>query len=506
MKRFFYYLIFVAAVSVMACSKKIDSVKLLEEEGDVAVDESSIKEPNKIVFGVSIDLGDNVAPANADTKASLSSLDIRWTGGETIFIANNVNDEIEKCILTKDALVPTKGTISITEVAGATTYYAMFTSGTDNSDGKVVFDHSTATFSGSEVVCRQTEFTVSAPHRTDLAMAGKTDGGSITMQPCLALVKFQIHNDSVAAEYVDGSGYSSVRGFNLIMRHSDSRTNNCGTYSVNLSGSEMVVSSVGEGAKNYKQISSGSRLAASTDYYFSVIPVGAVEKIDLQFLGFKWNAETEKYDTTWGSDAKDYQMSLVQSLSFDSGDYFNFGTLNPVGLQKAKDAFVPAITIDGNMSDWDSVTNSGGPKGKYDLCKVTYDEYNMYFYCKTTGIDWNSSNYFYFCLDTDNNNTTGGDLWSRPGFETIFYISPFSGAEGTFNASPSINRTYPSSVSANAGCAGTWNSETKTAIFELKVSRSAIQVLKGNNIKLWTYAANASDGYFYFEDTIPITK
>ena len=209
-------------------------------------------------------------------------------------------------------------------------------------------------------------------------MAGKTTGDDLILKPCLALVKFRIHENSVAAEYVDGEGYSSVRGFNLMMRHSGSRTKNCGTYAVNLSGSNMSVSAIGDGAKDYKQLSSGSRLSSGTDYYFSVIPVGAIEKIDLQFLCFKWDGE--KYAGTWGSDPKDYQMALEQSLSVDCGDYFDFGTLNPVGLKKAADEFTPSVYIDGVFTDWDGIsdlpnTRSGGGTN-YKIVKALSNKFN----------------------------------------------------------------------------------------------------------------------------------
>ncbi len=500
MKTLKYFLFALSTVFIVACEKTVMNDPVIEEEPTVNPEEIVVPEPEKIDFSVAIDTG-----SDSNTKASLSDLNICWQGGEIIFIGNSVDDTVEDCSLTVDPSDSKKGTISITSKGVDVTYYALFTGGSASSDGKVTFDHSTQTFAGSEVAIGQTRLTSGTPHRTDLAMAGKTVDGNITMKPCLALIKFKIHANSVAGEYVDASGYSSVRGFNIMLRHSGSRTMCCGNYTVNLSGSDFAVSPAATGTFDYKQLNNGSRMSSDTDYYFSVIPVGAVEKIDLQFLCFKWDEGTSTYKGTWGSDAKDYKMSLEQSLSFDSGDFFNFGTLNPVDLQKAKDAFVPAVDIDGVFTDWTSATATGGPKNKYTLSKFKYDKYYIYFYCKTEGIEWSSSNYFYFCLDTDNNSTTGGELWSRGGFETIFYISPFSSTVGTYKDAPSINRSYPSSVDANASCAGTWDSESKTAEIEFRISRSDALVSNGNSIRIWTYAQNGSDGYFYYDDVVSIT-
>lgn len=424
MKKNVYILFAIIAMALIACNKEQSSLQ--EAEQEVIEEVEAISAPDKLIFGVSMDLGESVVPASKDTKASLSTLDICWSGGEKIFIANNINDDIEDCTLTKDPTYPTKGTIAVTPVEGASTYYAIYTSGTSHSDGKVVFDHTTATFSGSEVICRQSEFTASTTHRTDLAMAGKTTGDNLIMKPCLSLIKFRVHANSVAAEYVDGSGYSSVRGFNLILRHSGSRTYNCGTYSVNLSGSSMVVAGAGDGKKDYKQISSGSRLSSGTDYYFSVIPVGSIERIELQFLGFKWDDGSSSYKNTWGSDPKDYQMALEQSLSIDAGDYFNFGTLNPVDLQKAADSFTPSIDIDGDFSDWDGIsdlpnTRSGGDTNyKIVNWRMTSDARNVHIYLKLYNSGLTADSYVYIGFDTADGGSSHGGLAGLESYVVVY--------------------------------------------------------------------------------------
>ncbi len=420
MKKYSFILLAAFAVCLISCNKEKATIEDPEQKQEVEEIVEPVQEVEKLVFGVSIDLGENAAPAS--TKATLSSLDIHWAGGEKIFIGNSVNDDIEMCTLTKDPSVATKGTITVTAVGGATTYYAYYNSETSTTG--ISFDHTTATFSGANVICRQTEFTASNPHRLDLAMAGKTTGDDLILKPCLSLIKFRIHENSVAAEYVDGEGYSSVRGFNLMMRHSGSRTNNCGTYAVNLSGSNMSVSAIGEGAKNYKQLSSASRLSSGTDYYFSVIPVGAIERIDLQFLCFKWDGA--QYVGTWGSDPKDYQMSLEQSLSVDCGDYFDFGTLNPVGLKKAADAFTPSVTIDGVFTDWDGISDlpntrsGGGTNYKIVNWRMTSDKRNVHIYLKLFKSEITNGSYVYVGFDTAAGGSEHGGLDGLESYAVVY--------------------------------------------------------------------------------------
>lgn len=489
MKKYSFILLAAFAVCLISCNKEKATIEDPEQKQEVEEIVEPVQEVEKLVFGVSIDLGENVAPAS--TKATLSSLDIHWTGGEKIFIGNNINDDIEICSLTKDPSVATKGTITVTAVGGATTYYAYYNSETSTTD--INFDHATATFSGAKVICRQYEFTASAPHRLDLAMAGKTTGDDLILKPCLALIKFQVHANSVAAEKVDGEGYSSVRGFNLIMSHSGSRTKCCGTYQVNLSGSSMAVSPTDDAnAMDYKQVSSESRLSSSTDYYISVIPVGAVEKIDLQFLGFKWNSGTSSYDKTWGSDPKDYQMSLEQSLSIDAGDYFNFGTLNPVDLQKAKDAFVPVIDINGSMSQWDGIT-TGVTKdsGNYRQIKVTYDARYIFFYTKVvkSNIIWGDHNtYTYYWLDTDNDVDTGVEIpgyASHVGYEKYILVYPYQLDSETpiISTSPSASINGSSFSPACNGVIGDTFVET-----HVRVSRAEAGIKNGDTIRIRSYS------------------
>ena len=91
-----------------------------------------------------------------------------------------------------------------------------------------------------------------------------------------------------------------------------------------------------------------------------------------------------------------------------------------------------AITIDGDMSDWVSVTSSivsEAASPVYMEFKAYTDGTNLYFYSKRDNRStiWNSGGYFYYNVDADNDSTTGETKDSVPGLEAWFYIKPFAG-------------------------------------------------------------------------------
>ena len=91
-----------------------------------------------------------------------------------------------------------------------------------------------------------------------------------------------------------------------------------------------------------------------------------------------------------------------------------------------------AITIDGDMSDWASVTSSivsEAASPVYMEFKAYTDGTNLYFYSKRDNRStiWNSGGYFYYNVDADNDSTTGETKDSVPGLEAWFYIKPFAG-------------------------------------------------------------------------------
>lgn len=417
MKKNLFFLFVACAVGMMSCSKENAIVEPQQE-------------PSKetITFSASIDL-------NAETKASLSGLAIHWSASDLIAVANDVNDDIESCSVTPDGGDPTLCSFTATAVDGATTYYAICVG--SSTDG-IAFNHSTATFSGLNNARKG--FKKGTMSGVNLAMAGKsTDKAHFTLKPCLSLFRIRIHEESVAAKYADG--YSGISGFYFYMRHNDTKVYPAGDYTVNLA-SDMVVSLVDNANKvnNLKIAGDDSSLMEKdVDYYFTSIPVGTIEKMQYRFCGY-----TSEGERDW--DTEMYGMTNRQTISVDPGDYFDCGTINPVGAKKADDTFSPAITIDGSFTDWSGsgVVAGVNTSSKITSWKYTSDAKYIYFYAVVpkTALTYDSTrngyrkeNYFYVGFDFDSNSGTGsgsasGGLGS--GYNARAVVYPYKGeVEGT---------------------------------------------------------------------------
>lgn len=416
--------IFVAFIlGAASCSKENNIIETVEPAAE------------KITFSASINL-------SSDTKASLADMvggkAIHWSASDKIAVANDQNDEIEACSVTVDGEDASKCTFTVTAVDGATIYYAICVG--DNITG-ITFDHTTGTFSGLNSA--RYEADKNNLSGSTLAMAGKsTDKTTFSMKPCLSLFHCKIHPESVESELA--GGYTGVRGIYVDMKHSGSTVYPTGDYTVNLSGEMSVQMLDNSNKKSDKKVVADETVLmdSSADYYFTTLPVGAVEYIRFRFAGFKQSGENIVPD--W--DNKFYGMSTRQSLSIGSGDYFDFGTLNPVGAKKADDAFVPAINIDGSFTDWEAsgVVSGVNTSSKITAWKYTSDAKNIYFYAVVpksaltydVGRDgYRKENYFYVGFDFDNDDKTGSGSASGGlgnGYDARAVVYPYTGmTEGT---------------------------------------------------------------------------
>lgn len=443
-----------------------------------------------ISFSASIDL-----PGN--TKASLNDHAIEWGDDEHkdhIGVANDVNDEIEDCTITRDAEDHTKGSFTVTAVDGATTYYAIYTGSSDFSN--IVFNHATATFSGANAADlesnRSTWYSGDLSGRS-LTMAGKSSGDNMSMKPCLALAKFRVGATSVASKYADG--YSGVRGFIFYQDPNASYGGDTpypsGDYTVDLSGESMVITPVvNSNRRNYKNVSrSSSLLVSGQDYYFDFLPGGAINGFKLSILGFDSEGNA--------SDGTQYTYTLNQAMTVDPGDFFNLGTLDPVGDKKAEASFSDyAININGAFSQWDAVS-TGMTGTNFISFKVTYDKYYVYLYSKIvttnppTRFAWsNEAVYIWYGFDIDNNSETGKIMFdtARLGkFETRFVAYPFGGGETpTVYTTPKayINGTKLSS--GTVACSG--NIGDGVVETQMRVPRKSLSIFKGDVVRICAIA------------------
>ena len=441
----YLYISMACLMGMVSCSKE-NSVKEIEEP---AVE--------KITFSASIDLG-------ADTKTTLADKvggkAIQWSAGDVIGVANDQNDDIESCAVTVDALDPTKCSFDVTPVVGATTYYTICKG---NSISGITFDHETQTFSGLNV--GRKSFGKGSLAASDLAMAGKTTNKStVSMKPCLALVHLRIAAESVAATYEDG--YSGVRGFYFLVKKNDSRKNVSEDYTVNMTG-DMIITN-GATTEDEKKIEEDGLMTSGTDYYFTIIPVGDIDLMEYRLFGYS--------DAVTTSSSTAYTMSLNQSLSVDPGDYYDFGTINPVGLKKDKDH--PAITLGDGMADWAAIDMYPdddlkdafpGDGDRLVEWKATSDLFNVYFYFKAKiafAKEKGTTGFFATAFDFIDGAGSADGYAGLEGCDVVAKTCPFSNAENAESVtfynpeSPTYDSSikfspFSSSASGRAKTAGT---------------------------------------------------
>lgn len=162
---------------------------------------------------------------------------------------------------------------------------------------------------------------------------------------------------------------------------------------------------------------------------------------------------------------------------------------------------LPAITIDGDMSDWAGVTACVTQEdGVLQVFKGTYDADYLYFYNKRTWHDglWGSG-YYYFEFDTDDNPTTGlvGDdvINGNKGYgiEAWMFLYVYGGDKDNpaFNANPEGDGYPTSDVISNVLVAGATD---KTVIeTEIRIPRANVGVSKGDVVRVYTWG-NKSAG------------
>ena len=160
-----------------------------------------------------------------------------------------------------------------------------------------------------------------------------------------------------------------------------------------------------------------------------------------------------------------------------------------VGVEPAPAA---AITIDGDMSDWDAIEGVTSTDGPYYAFKVACDADNIYFYSKRNFRNdyWANYGYYYYGLDEDNNaDTAMSDPQGMPGADEWVLIYPFGGT----NDAPEIPNTpgngglnnwdkYDYPANSLAGKIGTEFVET-----EFACPRSILKVQSGATVKFYSF-------------------
>ena len=486
MKKFAFIILAAAAIVFTSCTKE----KFTEESnGTKPQPEGSI-----ITFSTTIDLGPR-------TKATLDGLNIKWTDGDYVGIAADNSAAIKAYPVEDISEDGLSCTIKVNAVEGATKYYAIFkgrlgAAGDATNEvaaddfSAISFDTATKTFSGLTVGNQQVAsgglssylwYTNGYP----LSMAGASNGNALIMKPCLALVKVQIAAESVPTDsYIVSEtytsthnvdhdfSYSAVRGFNFYQKGA-STIYSSGNFTVQV-GDDGGLTVVSDDTKEYRQISQSTKLAANTPYYMCVIPGGNVTSFKFDFLGYSDNAGALSWDAV-------YTMTKSGITSVKPGDFYDLGTLNPLGRKKAKNeatadaddeaaaSYVPAITIDGNLSDWNEISASfdNSNNSRIREWRFKSDAQKVYFYLKLRKNRVDGGKTLYIGLDLDNNNSTGGSYGDITGCEAYIKAIPFTNSgEGTtplpVNGIDNASEVYSKGVGTNSGVINTWSYDDDT--------------------------------------------
>lgn len=528
MKKLFYILA-ASAVLFASCAK---------EMGDNNTASDAKLTGETITFSATIDMP-------ALTRAELSSLNINWLDGDYIGIATDNAPTIVAYPVTVDALDPTKCTITVDKVDGATGYYAIFRGSNStyasNDFTGVTFNAETKTFSGLTVGNQQVSAGAFNSHLSvskgyPLAMAGKASGASLSMKPCLALVRLGINAESVPAGYYFSTivynnptydvdhphDYTAVRGFNFYQKGA-STIYSSGDYDVQIADNGSLTTTAAGNNFEYRQLAGTDKMIVDTDYLMCVIPGGTVSSFKIGFLGWTANSSSSyNYSAS-------YTMTKGGISAVNPGDYYDLGVLNPLGRKKAANEaaddaadalaaipFTPSITIDGSFDDWDPAKNSkivgkissstGG--SHYQEFKIAYDDRYVYLYTKRDWSEscnvWATSAYIYYGFDLDNDSDTPASiLGEMPGADATILINPFDGSIDSPALSLSATKLNGSSYSFDGlefdGTITTVSSRTGYLEFEMKVKRSDIKngaktLENGNTINVFTWGnKSASD-------------
>lgn len=142
--------------------------------------------------------------------------------------------------------------------------------------------------------------------------------------------------------------------------------------------------------------------------------------------------------------------------------------------------FKPAVTIDGDFTDWDGVTewngtrNNGGSNSRINNWRMQADEHNIYVYLDLNTEKITNSRYIYVGFDTDSDTTTGSTRGNCPGCEQ--YVVLYPAVEGSDPVAMIQGADPRSTVNGNSdGTLTTWcNLGDSNSLLELCIPRSKV--------------------------------
>ena len=252
---------------------------------------------------------------------------------------------------------------------------------------------------------------------------------------------------------------------------------------------------------NYEYASPGSEKSTLT-YINDVTDNQAVFYVSCRYWGdFQPVITVTNHDT--GIDIKTFTATAVKQPNY-------LDHVWPITLNVSDgNYFTPAVTIDGDMSDWDAVvTGIASESGPILSFKATYDENYVYVYNKRTWHDglWGSG-YYYYYFDTDNNQTTGETHSDVPGLEYWMYLTLFGGDLNgpVFNEVPTGEGNVTGCL-ANVICAGAIDPEHTIIETEVRIPRENVGIQKGQTVQLYTWGNKSGSNLKSAAVTLVIEK
>lgn len=179
-----------------------------------------------------------------------------------------------------------------------------------------------------------------------------------------------------------------------------------------------------------------------------------------------------------GNDQERVQIEAGKKIILD----FNAGTAT---VEDAT-AFEPAVTIDGDFSDWADIEGATGESVSAAL-KVTSDEKFIYFYYERNSTRmadlWNGNGYVYLCFDLDNNESTGVELWGNGPYEILCVIYPY--ADNAIAIAAEGSAAPEGCTVANAKVAG---AIADGVAFECSIPRADLLAMPEGPVNVWAWS------------------
>ena len=274
-------------------------------------------------------------------------------------------------------------------------------------------------------------------------------------------LKLSVHSNGSAGYYL--SGYSAIMG----------------------SGSDTYLDCY------HNKVGSGSRDVAFIE------DIDPVAKKAVFYVPFRsWNALTPILtltDATTDSPLVTYTAkAALSSVSLGKVVVIPAKSLSGISV------YTPAITIDGDMSDWASITAFPSTHtGRIREWKFKSDENFAYFYFSLRKNRVDGAKNLYIGLDTDNNSSTGSSYGDVPGCEGYIKVVPFTNSgEGStpvpVEGYDANSKSYVGGVADSTGQVYVWDYDDGSSLssndsniyIEMRIARSYLGVATGSTITI----------------------